>query len=96
METIPQDRDPKLWLEAQKRAGFKRHLMTYLLMQVFFWAVWLMSKASGSDYDSDGTPWPLKVAFGWGIGLLFHGASVYLFSKDNLAEKEYEKLKNRS
>lgn len=95
MDTSTQDKDPVLWKEAERRAGFKRHLIAYLVLQVFFWMVWLLSKSSGNVSHDAGAPWPIKVALGWGIGLLFHAAGVYLFRQDKLVEKEYENLKNK-
>ena len=33
----PPDRDPHLWEIAQRRAGFKSHLATYIVVNIFLW-----------------------------------------------------------
>lgn len=93
MESTKTDetRDPELWELAQKRASFKKHLATYLVMNTFFWIVWYFTKQ-----DSSGTfPWPVWPMFGWGIGLFFHYMGAYIKYKKNSVEREYEKLKNQ-
>lgn len=82
-------KDPQLWQLAQRRASFKYHLLTYLAVNAFFWAVWFFT---GSHHDHSGLPWPVWPAFGWGLGLFFHFLGAYVNPKGNLAEKEYEKL----
>jgi hypothetical protein len=88
--TPPPDKDPQLWHLAQKRASFKYHLATYLVMNAFFWIVWYFT---GEHGGYDGWPWPVWPMIGWGIGLLFHFLGAYVYPKDNLVEREYEKLK---
>jgi hypothetical protein len=39
MET---EKDKELWKLAKKRVGFKRHLGTYLIVNVMFWCLWFM------------------------------------------------------
>jgi hypothetical protein len=94
METdmnTPSGKDPVLWETAQRRASFKYHLMSYAVMNGFFWIIWALT---GSKFSHSGLPWPVWPMFGWGIGLLFHFLGAYVFPKNNLVEKEYEKLKN--
>lgn len=83
------DKDPVLWIVAQKRASFKYHLVAYIVMNIFFWTIWVMT---GARYTSSGLPWPVWPAFGWGIGLLFHFFGAYVYPKSNQAEKEYDNL----
>ena len=89
----PEGKDPELWEVAQKRAGFKSHLISYVIINGFFWALWLFS---GNDHgDNERVPWPVWPMLGWGIGVAFHYAGAYIFPKANLVEKEYQKLKNK-
>ena len=84
METIDQ-RDARLWKIAMKRAGFKRHLTTYVIVNSFLWFIWWMG--------SGGHLWPLYPMFGWGIGLAFNYFDAYGNDKNTHAEKEYERLR---
>jgi len=36
-------KNPELWKLAQKRAGFKYHLLIYFIMNIFFWMIWYIS-----------------------------------------------------
>ena len=83
-------KDPELWRIAQKRAKFKRHVFTYVVINAFFWLLWLMT----ADYGSwGGIPWPVWPMVGWGIGLAFSYFDAYQDPKSTLANREYEKLK---
>jgi hypothetical protein len=87
-------KDPHLWELAQKRASFKYHLATYAVMNAFFWILWYLN---GQKMDADDRwPWPVWPLLGWGIGLAFHFMGAYIVPKNNLAEKEYDKLKKKS
>jgi hypothetical protein len=88
-----EQRDEQLWTIAKKRAGFKRHLITYVIINIFLWAIWYFSPHR--DYYSGDFPWPLWTTLGWGVGLAFNYAGAYLFTKDDQTEKEYQKLKNK-
>jgi hypothetical protein len=90
----PEGKDPGLWEIAQKRAKFKRHLMVYIIMNAFFWALWFFTGGVSRVYNNWGLPWPIWPALGWGIGLAFQYADAYVFPKANSIENEYEKLKN--
>lgn len=82
-------KDPELWKIAQKRASFKRHLTTYLIINGFFWLIWFM----GRGHYYGGLPWPVWPMLGWGIGLAFNYFDAYQGDKNTLAEREYEKMK---
>lgn len=79
----------ELWQLAQRRASFKGHLTTYVIMSVFFWAIWAFS--GGRTYGN-GLPWPVWPMLGWGIGVAFHYIGAYVAPKSNTTQKEYEKL----
>jgi hypothetical protein len=91
-QPAPEGKDPHLWEIAQRRASFKTHFLTYIIVNAFLWALWYFNNndASGSDY-----PWPIWPTLGWGIGIAFHFAGAYVFQKANSIENEYEKLKNK-
>ena len=93
-QTDPQ-RDEMLWGIAKKRAKFKKSLLTYLIMNAFFWAIWFFSNDDFA-WHMGHFPWPLWVTFGWGIGIAFQYSDAYLFHKGDAVQKEYEKLKNNS
>jgi 2TM domain len=93
-QPAPEGKDPVLWEIAQKRASFRGHLVSYLIVISFLWAIWFWS---GNNYGNgyNHYPWPIWPMLGWGIGLAFHYAGAYVFPKVNLVEKEYQKLKNK-
>jgi hypothetical protein len=102
--TNPEQRDEKLWKMARKRAAFKRHLFSYILVNAFLWVIWFFSGHYWNEFDDMGPgmhhygyhfPWPLIVMFFWGIGLAFDFFHSYYSYKDNMIEKEYQKLLNK-
>ena len=92
-EQIPQDKDPQLWQMARKRAGFKRHLTTYIIINAFLWAIWYLTSSAYEGRTH--IPWPVWPALGWGIGLVSHYFNVYVNDGSNEIEKEYNRLKNK-
>lgn len=93
MENEKQQQAPKdevLWEIAKKRASFKTHLTTYLVVNGFLWALWVFQSRGDSRVDY---PWPIWTTLGWGIGLVFHYLAAYVYPRHNSVEKEYEKLK---
>jgi 2TM domain len=83
-------RDLKLWSIARKRAGFKRDLVTYIVINIFLWVIWLLT---ASARYSGGIPWPVWPTVGWGIAIVIQYFEAYKYPKENAVEKEYEKLK---
>jgi hypothetical protein len=98
-QPAPEGKDPVLWEIAQKRASFKTHAVTYVIMNSFFWAVWFLTSNNHERefnvYSWGHFPWPVWPMIGWGIGLAFHFAGAYIFPRSNSVETEYEKLKNQ-
>lgn len=90
----PQGKNPELWELAKKRAGFRSHLSTYLVMQPVLWLIWWLTGAKTSG-DMN-LPWPVWSTVGWGIGVFFHFMSAYVFHRTNSVEREYEKLEREN
>jgi len=86
------EKDPGLWALAKKRAGFKRGLAFYIVINAFLWLIWLLTNDRPVD---DGIPWPIWPTAGWGLGILIEYVSIFKYPKENAVEKEYEKLKQR-
>lgn len=53
-----------------EKLGFYTHLSVYLLVNLFFLIL---------NLKQGGFIWAIYPAAGWGIGLLFHGLSVFSF-----------------
>ena len=85
------EKDKALWEMAQARASFKRHLFSYVVVNLFLNAIWFISSRQHTSYY-----WPIWPMLGWGIGLAMHYFGAYHGDKVFSAEKEYEKLKNKS
>ena len=91
-EQPPNGKDPILWDIAKKRASFKSHLVTYIVINAFLWTLWYLT--GGRDYNR-GLPWPVWPALGWGIGLAFHYFGAYVTDGRHAIEKEYQKLETK-
>ena len=85
-------KDPALWKMAVKRANFRRHLQTYVIINAFFWAIWFFT----GRMENGGVPWPVWPALGWGLGLAFNYFNAYHGDKDSSAEEEYRKLTGKN
>ncbi len=98
-QPAPEGKDPVLWETAQKRASFKSHLLTYVIVNAFLWGIWYFTghqrEITIDNWNSRHYPWPIWSTLGWGVGLAFHFAGAYIFPKANSVEREYEKLKNQ-
>lgn len=81
------ERDQGLWKIATKRAAFRGHLYSYLVINGFFWVLWYFTD------DHQGLPWPIWPMLGWGIGVAFGYFDAFHGDKNSMAEQEYEKLK---
>ena len=90
---MDEQKDEKLWQLAKKRADFQNSLISFVVASVICWAVWYFT--AGRRGWNTGTPWPLWVMLGLGIGLVFKFLNAYKTDKNTLAEREYEKLKNQ-
>jgi hypothetical protein len=52
-----------------ERRDFRVHVATYLVVNAMLWLLWAVTGA-------DGSPWPIWVTLGWGIGLAAHWLSL--------------------
>lgn len=91
----PEGKDPVLWEIAQRRASFKKHASTYVIINIFLWAMWYFTGDHSGKTEDFNYPWPIWTTLGWGIGIAFHYVSAYVSPKVNSTEREYEKLKNK-
>ncbi len=78
---------------ARKRAGAKLgwyvHACVFLLVNLFLFAI--------SRYGFGHRNWSIFPVFGWGIGLVLHGISVFVLGggsglRERLVEQERERL----
>ena len=84
--------EEQIYEEAKKRVeekkGFRIHVIVYLCVNTMLALIWWFTGA--------GFPWFVFPLGGWGIGLLFHGLVVYVFSRrsDRRAiEREAEEIR---
>ena len=96
-QPVPEGKDPGPWELAQKRAGFKDHLLAYVLVNGMMWIIWYLSIYQDKDLDPSDyiLPWPIWTTLFWGIGLAWEFADAFLKKTANAVEDEYQKLKNQ-
>ena len=77
---------------AERKLAFIRHAISYLVVLIG------LAIINNLAYQSDGPryQWWLWVAFGWGIGVVSHFLSAFLYQSgalvDRLAKHEMEKM----
>jgi uncharacterized membrane protein YdbT with pleckstrin-like domain len=73
---------------AVRKVAFVRHAITYLVVMI---GLVLVNNLTWGGYQ-----WWLWVAFGWGIGVVSHFLSAFLYQSgslvDRLAKRELEKM----
>jgi uncharacterized membrane protein YdbT with pleckstrin-like domain len=73
---------------AERKVGFIRHAISYLVVMA---GLALINNLTYSGYQ-----WWLWAAFGWGIGVVSHFLSAFLYQSgnlvDRLAKRELEKM----
>jgi hypothetical protein len=86
--------DEELMRLARKRAedkvGFYTHFTIYVAINLLLIFVWWFAGGSSGVF-----PWFVFVLVFWGIGIVAHGALVFVGTgmTDRMAAREYEKLK---
>lgn len=80
--------DDELFSLAARRVKEKNdfwiHLSAYLLVNI---ALWIYAFMEGHSF------WPIWVTFGWGIGIVSHGLSIFMAPNSTSIQKEMDKLK---
>jgi hypothetical protein len=89
-----ENRDEQLWRIAKKRAGFKKNLASYIIINGFLWALWFFTEGRYEGEDMM-IPWPIWCTLGWGIGVAFSYYGAYHNDKETDTMREYQKLKDR-
>lgn len=88
--------EEEIYQKARKRVeekkGFYSHLAVYIVVNGMLVVIWALTS------HGEGHPWFVWPMGGWGIGLVFHGLSVFLFGKEtgwerSEVEKEAEKIR---
>ncbi len=88
-----ENKDQQLWQLAEKRAKFKKSLFVYVVVNLFLWAIWIFTNQNNSGRYN--IPWPIWPTLGWGLGIAFQYYDAYNTSNNTMAQKEYDKLKNK-
>lgn len=88
----PEEKDPKLWAIAKKRAAFKRDMVTYVVINAFLWLIWLLTN---EGKYTGGIPWPVWPTAGWGIAMIIQYFEAFKYPKEDITEREYQKLKKK-
>src|SRR4051795_13543528 len=86
-----EEKNPRLWKKAKKRAAFRKQLITYLVINSSLWLIWLISEHGDRLIDA----WPIWCTFGWGIAIIFSYLAAY-HNAGALVQKEYLKLQQEN
>jgi hypothetical protein len=75
----------------QEKKDFFTHLCVYLVINAILFIIWAITTRHGY-------PWFIWPLMGWGIGVIFHGLSVFVFDRHgswerNEIEKEATRLR---
>ncbi len=85
------ERNEHLWKKAQSRVAFKRHAITYVLVNAGFWIIYFVMRSQ--PWGERIHPWPIWPMLGWGIGLASHYIGAYgSDNEQSKVEAEYKKL----
>jgi len=76
---------------AEKKVEFLTHLVIYIAVNILLIVIWTVTTGTNSF------PWFIFPLFGWGIGLIAHFIEAFRGRAytERLAEKEYQKLKEK-
>ncbi len=78
-----EEKNQKLLILAKERVAFRSHFITFAVVNLFLWMLWLL-------IDNNSEPWPILVTGGWGIAIVSHYFKAY--KKRDWIEQEYIKL----
>lgn len=85
--------EEKAMQRAKDLLDFYYHLAIFIIVNFFLFLINLVT--------SPGSWWFVLSIFGWGIGLVIHGVSVFIFDtmfegfKDKMYQSELERLKRK-
>ncbi len=68
---VPEGKDPILWEIAQRRASFKNHVSTYVIVNIFLWAVWYFTGAITAEPKNIITPGQFGLPWDGALALRF-------------------------
>ncbi len=83
--------DERLWRIARKRALFRKNLYSFMITNLFLWAIWWFTSGRHTGFHS--YPWPVWVTLGWGLGIAFQYFDAYYGNRQDMAIEEFKKLK---
>jgi 2TM domain len=86
--------EEEIYKKARKRVeekkGFYVHLAIYIVVNAMLILIWAFTD------HGEGVPWFVWTLGGWGIGIIFHGLSVFVFGRETGWERtEVEKEADR-
>jgi hypothetical protein len=67
--------DESLRRIALKRANFRKHLSSYIVVMLFLWVIWWFT--TGKITGFTGYPWPMWLMLGWGVSLVIQYFKAY-------------------
>jgi 2TM domain len=85
------EEENKLYKVAKKSAAFKYNVLSFILVNIFLWSLWLFYFKSANNHIM---PWPLWPMLMWGVAIFYTYIKTY-FPLNSFREKEYSKLKNK-
>lgn len=76
----------------ERRIGFFTHLVTYLVINAGLAVTWYFVSDHGKGF-----PWFVIPLGGWGIGIIAHFLSVFIFDRirERMIDREEAKIKKR-
>ena len=74
----------------KEKKEFYNHVAVYVVINILLVIIWA--------FTGHGYPWFIWPLAGWGVGIIFHGFSVFVFNREsswekNAIEKEAEKIR---
>jgi len=95
LTNIEQQRFERATKRVKSIAGFYKHLIVYILVNIFLIVLKYYTLDNNEKFFEFST---FSTAFFWGIGLLFHGLGVFgstVFFGKNWEEKKIQEIMNK-
>ncbi len=76
----------------ERRIGFFMHLATYLIVNLGIFLTWYFLSDRGKGF-----PWFLVPLGGWGVGIVVHLLSVFVFDRvrERMIDREVHRIRKR-